>query len=170
MKKLILNFATVLFVLSCFFLTSCEIEPELEQPPKVEKTFSFENLNAADVDLKINSIVVYSSSNYYSSKAWWQIDGHIQNTVQINKEIQKKSVTQTLASLKIEETIEYNADETPPDYIKINCSYLTSNGTTAHHYVGTLNGEDVSIKVKTHTLKKNTEQQTFVLPTKKVLP
>lgn len=143
MKKLILNFATVLFVLSCFFLTSCEQEPTVE---KEEKTFSFEILNAADVDLKINSIVFYRPKDYYNSEAWYNIDGHIQNTVQINKEIQKKSVTQTLASLKIDETIEYDYGTTTPNHIKINCSYLTSNGTTAYPYVGTLNGENVNIK------------------------
>lgn len=157
MKKLILNFATVLFVLSCFFLTSCE--PEVEKVEKVEKTFSFEILNVADVDLKINSIVFYKS-NISPLQDW---ENHIgspssQNTVQINKEIQKKSVTQTPASLKIDETIEYDANYTPPDCIKINCSYLTSNGTTAYPYVGTLkNGKDVSIENEYGSMYKTTD-------------
>ncbi len=153
MKKLILNFATVLFVLSCFFLTSCE--PEVEKVEKVEKTFSFEILNAADVDLKINSIVFYKS-NISPLQDWENYIGTDirQNIVQINKEIQKKSLTQNPASLKIDETIEYDTYNTPSEWcIKINCSYLTSNGTTAYPYVGTLNGEKVSIET-TYSEKK----------------
>lgn len=138
MKKIILNFAAVLFVLSCFFITSCKKELE-----KLSKTFSFEIVNAADVNLKINSIEFYHESmgiyNYYQL---CDNESNIIDTVKIDKEIQKRSPTLTPESLKINSTIEYVNDE--PNYIKINCSYQATSGATPYPYVGTLDGEKVS--------------------------
>lgn len=141
MKKIILNFAVVLFVLSCFFITSCKKEPE-----KLSKTFSFEIVNAANINLKINSIDFYNLSWDFSG--WRSTYDSILNTVKIDKEIQKKSLTSTPESLKIDSMIEYDNSYEEPNCIKINCSYLTSEGTTAYPYVGTLDGKNVSIELR----------------------
>lgn len=139
MKKIILNFAAVLFVLSCFFITSCK-------KGLSSTTFSFEIVNAADINLKINSIEFG-----HTPWSWfgWSRASNYWTPHTVNKEIQKKSLTPTPSSLIINETIEYEYtnNESNPNCIKINCSYLTNSGTTAFPYAGTLDGEKVSIEM-----------------------
>lgn len=136
MKKSMLVFITTIFAISCLSFTSCQTDEELEK-------FSFEIVNASDVDLNIKSVDVYTHSsvpNSISVDSWYSTSGSDRlNSIEPEITIQKKSISKT-SSEKI--TVDVKAYAI--NYIKLNCSYQTSSGTTAYPYIGILNGEDVT--------------------------
>lgn len=92
MKKSMLVFITTIFAISCLSFTSCQTDEELEK-------FSFEIVNASDVDLNIKSVDVYTHSsvpNSISVDSWYSTSGSDRlNSIEPEITIQKKSISKT---------------------------------------------------------------------------
>lgn len=137
MKKSMLVFITTIFAISCLSFTSCQTDEELEK-------FSIKIINASDVDLNIKSVDVYTVSPSQwitiSSGSWYSTSGaNRTDSIENETSIQKKLTSETSS-----ETITVDLKAYTINYIKLNCSYQTSAGTTAYPYIGILNGEDVT--------------------------
>lgn len=128
MKKSILGLVSVIFAISCLFLTSCGKE-----------VISIEIVNTTYVDLNIESVdlcgdVYTMPIGEVNGYCWYNGSGGYSDNFKNNTTISSNS-SSTI-------TVDFSSINNY-DVIKLNCSYQTSLGTTAYPYIGTLDGENV---------------------------
>lgn len=155
------SLVSAIFAISCLFFTSCEPE---EKEKMIEKTISIKIVNTTDVDLNIESVDLYNGNggantsiyndfSYYIGGSSWSLTGKSNiGTATIENGIIQKASTSSSTSETLTGTVSfYEGYYTGYYFIKLNCSYQTSLGTTAYPYIGTLDGENVETYYKNNS-------------------
>ncbi len=144
MKKSILGFVATIFAISCLFFTSCG-----------RQEVSIEIVNKTNVDLNVESVDIYEDTwDGYTTEivndSGWYHSVSASHTDNIKEGTTISSNSSATITVDFNSTADYN-------FIKLNCSYQTTSGTTAYPYIGILNGDEVT----TYTDYKTTDGMLF---------